>query len=248
MTRDDAKKILHLYEPELARENAADFQEALHVASEDPVLRDWLRRELATDQAISSRLSEAPIPPNLRAKILANPPRRALSWMPFLAMAAVLVLVVSIGAVVIRSPSRPALASWQTNALSTLSEIVSGRKPLDRQEPDSAALVKWLASNGNPTPDGLPPGLAGKEALGCKALLVDGRRVSIICFHVTPTEAAHLVTTDTGGLQSPPPEKAPLFVKSGEWETASWSADGHSYMLAMQGSEQALRALLPQKA
>ncbi len=246
MNSKEARRILHAYRPGQEESCGADFDEALLTASEDPELAGWLDREIASDAEIRTKLEGVPVPADLRQRIVApaslSPPPRG--WRRHvLATAAAAVLLAAIGAAVLQT-RRPALAPWQADSLATLSAVLSGAAPLDVQSPDSAELRRWLKEKDAPDPAALPASLDTASTVGCKRITVEGRPVSIICFHASATQLAHLVTVDERALPNPPPERKPRYVKKGEWSTASWSAGGQSFMLAMKAPEPELRALL----
>jgi hypothetical protein len=74
-----------------------------------------------------------------------------------------------------------------------------------------------------------------------------GKTVSIMCFRMQDGQLVHLIVSDISHLNRLPPPQ-PKFVRQNEWMTASWTENGRVCMLALRGSERALRELLPKTA
>ncbi len=170
-------------------------------------------------------------------------------WRTVPALAAALAILLGAIGVVIwnrQQPpqSGPALAEWQTGSLTELNQVLSGTKKLDVESASSADLRRWLEQAHAPNPAALPESLTRANSVGCKTVVFGNQKVSIICFHASPTQLAHLVTVEERTLSNPPPEHRPQFVRQGDWVTASWSDQGQSFMLAMKASEEELRRLL----
>ncbi len=251
MNRDEAKRSLRAFRPTEPDHQDPAFTEALDLVREDPELARWLEDEVAFDQELSGHLADAPIPADLRDRILSrkpaaeSAPTTRSSFRHSLALfAACVAVILGIAAFWNHTHRPPTLDEWQTGSLAALSQILQGHGKLDQESPDSQSLRQWLTDAHSPVPQSLPRSLDHADSVGCKKLVFGNQQVSIICFHATPTQLAHLVTVDARALSHAPPEHAPQFVRNGDWVTASWSDRGQAFMLAMKGGEEELRRLL----
>ncbi len=259
MNREEAKKILRAYRPSEQNQLNPHFAEALKLAGEDSELGDWLEQETGWDKAIAAKLGALTPPADLRGRILSDPEHRGAQINLYLeseaqlrvrfhywiaGIAAVIALCAGI-AFYMHAENRGPLAPWQSSSLTELDAMLAGEHKFDVESSNSTELRNWLREIHAPNPVDLPALLQQAATLGCKAAILGNKRVSIICFHTSPTKIAHLVTVDQHDLTSPPPEHQPQFVQKGEWTTASWSDRGQSFMLAIKGgSESDLRTLL----
>jgi len=262
MNIEEAKAILRAHSPGRAGAEDPEIVQALEAVSEDRELARWWAEESALDSKITANLAGEPLPADLRERILsgkASLKERAPSapwWRGFGAMAAALAILVASAALWLHETHQknpPTLAAWQSDSLETLNRVLSSADKLDTLSPDSSVLRTWLANKQDPSPAALPASLVQLKSLGCKTVTIGDRKVSIICFHTSATQLAHLVTVDAHGLEPRPPDRQPEFIRKGDWVTASWSASGQSFMLAMKGAdakatEEELRGLLPPTA
>ncbi len=103
---------------------------------------------------------------------------------------------------------------------------------LDRKHKEHKELLKILKEKGLPCPSCLPPGLKGSEGIGCRELIIDGKRGSIVCFDENNNGTVHLVifrSEDVAG--NLPGRDKPEFSKQGQWVTARWQHKGHAFLL-----------------
>jgi hypothetical protein len=133
---------------------------------------------------------------------------------------------------------------WQGQALTALSQLVSGQATFDAKSPRVTDLQQWLRANGSPIADVLPASLQRLASLGCKTISWNGHPISIICFHGPGGELVHLAMTGRAGLENPPPEGHPVYGDMDGWRTASWSQGDMAMMLITKAPESQLRALL----
>lgn len=253
MNRDEAKRILAAHRHTPDESNDPEFSEAVESARTDPELGEWLAREKAFDDILANELLGMEPPADLKERILSgerlpSPPSRQHHWLlASLSLAAVIAMAAYVDLVPKNRSREKQLAEWQTAALDELGNLVGGKDPFDHVSASPAELQKWLASASAPSPEELPGALEKAASLGCKTIYINHIPVSIICFHATPKQLAHLVTAPEKSLTNPPPENGPAYTQKGEWMTASWSEHGQSFMLVMRGaSKEELRDLLTQ--
>jgi hypothetical protein len=103
---------------------------------------------------------------------------------------------------------------------------------LDMQREDHRELVNHLKSRKLPCPSCLPPGLAKVKGIGCRELIIDGKRGSLVCYDERENGVVHLVIfrrEDVCG-EVPARERA-NFSQHGNWAAARWRDDKHVFIL-----------------
>jgi hypothetical protein len=103
---------------------------------------------------------------------------------------------------------------------------------LDMQREDHRELVNHLKSRKLPCPSCLPPGLAKVKGIGCRELIIDGKRGSLVCYDERENGVVHLVIfrrEDVCG-EVPARERA-NFSQNGNWAAARWGDDKHVFIL-----------------
>lgn len=103
---------------------------------------------------------------------------------------------------------------------------------LDQRGPHQV-LVQHLRDRNLPTPDKLPRGLEKLSGLGCRELVIDGKRGSLVCFKLKNGGVVHMVIflrADVSGEL--PPNGNPAFSQDGKWATARWE-NGDKVFLVM---------------
>ena len=103
---------------------------------------------------------------------------------------------------------------------------------LDQRGPHQV-LVQHLRDHKLPTPDELPRGLEKLSGLGCRELVMDGKRGSLVCFKLKNGGVVHVVIflrADVSGEL--PPKGHPEFSQDGKWATARWE-NGDKVFLVM---------------
>ena len=104
---------------------------------------------------------------------------------------------------------------------------------LDEKREDHRLLIQHLKERGLPCPGGLPAGLRNVKGIGCRELVIDGKRGSLVCFDEREIGVVHLVifrrADVSGGF---PPKDRPEFAQNKNWATARWQ-DGGNVFLAL---------------
>jgi hypothetical protein len=103
---------------------------------------------------------------------------------------------------------------------------------LDEKVADHRVLIKHLEHRALPCPKTLPPGLRNVAGIGCRELVIDGKRGSLVCFDERENGVVHLVIfrrEDVCG--SLPSCLHPEIVKKGSWATARWADDANVFLL-----------------
>lgn len=103
---------------------------------------------------------------------------------------------------------------------------------LDEVQGGMPHLISHLRSKGLPCGGGyLPPGLEGVSSIGCRELVIDGKRGSLICFD-TENGTVHLVIFRRSDVADDLPEMShPVIEQSGDWAKACWRKEKYAFSL-----------------
>jgi hypothetical protein len=103
---------------------------------------------------------------------------------------------------------------------------------LDEKRDEHRELLQHLASRKLPCPGCLPPGLVGVKSIGCRELVIDGKRGSLICFDERENGVVHLVIFRREDVSGDLPcSKQPSFAQKGHWAAARWCDDKNVFIL-----------------
>jgi hypothetical protein len=103
---------------------------------------------------------------------------------------------------------------------------------LDVKRNDQRVLMEHLKTHQLPCPGCLPPGLAKLKSIGCRELIIDGKRGSLLCFNESKNGTIHLVIFQRSDVSGELPcGKHPSFVQSESWASARWEDDKHVFIL-----------------
>ncbi len=247
MNNQEARFILQAYRP--GGQDAADpqFKEALEQAQRDPELGNWLEEERALDTAISARVKAIAIPADLKASILAGNkiirPKTPWHKSPALAaMVCAVLLLIAAGYWVMAANSFDRYRQDMTVFLGTSSRLDLETSNLDE-------IKGFLATHHSHKDLALPVGLEKLSINGCKLIDWHGKPVTMMSFHSTTNNLpgeVFLLVIDQADLRKPPPLGFPIFSQNGNWATASWSDERHSFILAGTVKPEILEAYAPQ--
>lgn len=103
---------------------------------------------------------------------------------------------------------------------------------LDMKREDHRELVKHLKSRKLPCPKRLPPGLAKVKGIGCRELIIDGKRGSLVCYDERENGVVHLVIFRREDVYGEIPDRDRAnFSQHGSWAAARWGDDQHVFIL-----------------
>jgi hypothetical protein len=247
MDNREAKFILSVYRPEGQDASDPRFAEALEQARRDPILERWFSESIAFDRAITERLRAIEVPPDLRENILAGVRVSRRLGSPFIkwAIAAALISMAILGPLIWHEPRKPSgLAGWQSQALDVVSSLVRKESSFDAQSHNADELLAWLRANHAPAARTLPQNLNKLASVGCKTFSWNGRPVSVICFMRPDGGLIHLVTMRTSAESDRELKRQSKIMQQDHWATATWREGEMTYMLALEGSRDQLRAYL----
>ncbi len=104
---------------------------------------------------------------------------------------------------------------------------------LEQQHADHQVLVQHLRNRELPCPGELPRGLERVTGLGCRELVIDGKRGSLVCLRLAENGLVHVVIFRRADVSGElPPKGRPAFSQDGKWASARWE-DGDKVFLVM---------------
>jgi hypothetical protein len=250
MDKQEAKLILQSYRFNSQDANDPAFAEALAMAQNDPELRAWFELERASDEAVSTKLRQTPVPPDLRKAILSglrNEPkivRPTFKWWksPALAWAAAITIIFATTFLIQTRPQgtgQAALANYRLTMRENL-EMLSG---FDFPETQPVKIKDWLEGQELLRDATIPTTLTDKKSMGCKLFPYNGSRSALICFQLPNMEMVHLFMIEKSALGKTDLTQSPTFAKCGDWDTCSWEKDGNLYLLLGKVGNNTLKML-----
>ncbi|MCU0749527.1 MAG: hypothetical protein MUF13_08280 [Akkermansiaceae bacterium] len=222
---------------------------------------DFPQAEDREDSALIGALASIHPPAGLRDEILTAMDRTALAaespapfWkrfaLPFAAAAGITLAILltrgQTGNDLVSNPSEDAeitsgpVATPTINGRLSVDVVQAGflrtfESPLfslDENREDHQALLKHLRSRKLPCPGCLPPGLANVKGIGCRELIIDGKRGSLVCFDERENGIVHLVIFRRCDVSGKLPNRdRPEFSQQGHWAAARWEDDRNVFIL-----------------
>jgi hypothetical protein len=252
MTDNQAKEILKLYRPGSADAEDASFGEALALCERNPELKNWFAEHCALYSALRAKFKQIPVPEGLREQIVSE---RKVHAVPLWQKAVLLVGAVAVVGLVLSripwpQPPEPhdfayyrAYMVGQADRQYTMDQLTNN---LDQ-------IRLFLTQKGAVTNYVLPDNLQKKALVaGCVETTFQGKAVSMICFQTRPMRPTDsdlwLIVTENSTTTENPSTTTPKIDKTMKGikgiTTASWMADGKTYVLAVKGDEQLLGTFL----
>jgi len=115
---------------------------------------------------------------------------------------------------------------------------------LDEHQEDYKVLGKHLRGKLLPCPGALPPGLQKVKSIGCRELVIDGKRGSLVCFDEAENGVVHLVIFfKKDVLDEIPSLDGVQFEQSGNWAIARWGDAEKVFMLMGNTEKEKLASL-----
>ncbi|MGV3756039.1 MAG: hypothetical protein ACO1QS_11705 [Verrucomicrobiota bacterium] len=240
MKTEEVKFFLNAARPNGADQADPTIAEAMELAQRDAALQKWFEEQRAFDKAVASKLRQTPVPKDLRSSILAGVRinRPAVWWQQsrWLAVAAALVLAAIVGAVQFKTLERQSRTASLAEDL--IRQGADGRH-VEVMLSDLTAIKDWLKSQQAPAEFSFPQGLAKASAQGCRVLQWQGRKVTLVCFHLPQGEHLDLFVMDAS-----PNADSSLTTTTGKGiATATWTRGRHTYVLAGKVDAATLRNL-----
>ena len=231
MTPEEAKFILEARRPDGSDDAEPQMAEALAVAKNHPEIRQWLAEQGEFDMLIAGKLSGVSAPARFRERIVAGRRvGRSRSWWStrrVLPLAAAIALLLSIGAVWLRSPEGNTVAAFGAHAEKFIHEKWDHK--FDLPESDLGRIGEWVSKQDGPAPVDVPSRVAGSKMYGCKLYEWNGHKATLVCFSASDGGTIHLVVTRREGVSNPP-GASPVHFSHGEFNMAAWSRGDRVYV------------------
>lgn len=236
MNREEAQFILGAYRANSEDAHDPQFQEALALVRQDPVLARWFGEQQALDRAFAAKLRSRAIPSDLKARLLlarttavCTPSWRRPAWLA--AAACFALLLAGAGWQLRRAATAEADARFASfhGAMAATFDMVM-LKSRDRMNFDAEQTKRWIAEHGGDNGYVIPPKLAAQGIATCKVVEWQGRHVTLLCFDLAGKHAS-LFVVDAKDLLGSSFGSAPTLVASGDTTSATWSRDGRIYHL-----------------
>ena len=239
MESNNAKYILRSIRPNGKDDADPQFREALETATTDETLGAWLVNEHAASRALSEKLSEIPVPHDLRAKILAgarcSSPTRRSRTPQWLAIAAL--VIISTASIFLWS-NQPTWSGPKTFAAFQvdMSSYLESFFLLDLQTDNLDEVRDWLASKHGFTDYEIPAALAAHPSVGCEIIDWHDAKIALICFDVNG-ELVHLFVSPDNSFPGAGETTVPNVKMAGKWACADWHENEKNYLVLTQGTE-----------
>lgn len=254
MTDQQAKDILLLYRPNSPDANDAEFTDALARVSQSPELKSWFENHCAVQETIRAKFRQITVPDGFKEQIISEyKARQASRQMRRRVMLAAAAMLLALGVIAaLQLHQRARIANEESLAVyrSRMVRSVLLAYSMDLETNDLAQVRSYLSQHQALADWVLTPTLERTATTGCGVLKWQGRPVSMICFRTGKSLAPgqksdmYLFVIDSNDLRERPGANIPEIAQVLELMTASWNAEGKTYVLAVEGDETLLRKFL----
>jgi hypothetical protein len=265
MNREEARFILQSCRPGDQDAGDPQFAEALALAKSDLELAAWFAEQQKFDARVRHSIQSLPVPPDLKAKILAgqNPPRQKIIersapvwWQNLFSFRSPISWATATAAICLLLGTA---VFWKSSVGSTrfadysaqmVFAAVNDKNHVDIDNSDMKQVVVWLGDHHGENNFVLPVALNGDSGLmGCRVLDWHGQKISMLCYGLKNSGHVDLFVADAKIFTDAPPADQPEFASRSGMPTASWSHDGQVYLLVGHNSGTDLeKVLLPKTA
>jgi len=115
---------------------------------------------------------------------------------------------------------------------------------LDTGRASHREIMRQLEEKGLPCPTCLPPGLRDIEGLGCREIIINGRRGAIVCYERDDKGLVHLVIFRVEDIEDPLPYRRDAVVaQDGDWSVAAWRNRDNAFVLLGNTPVEAMASL-----
>ncbi len=218
---------------------------------------DFPQAEDSTDAAWIGALASIQAPVGLRDEVLAamhrsvgNPRASRVSRFRRFAMPVAAAAGIALALLVTRQErhgnpvaqiNRIPVEAVQAGFLKTFE---SPKFALEQENPHSTQLINHLRAEKLPCPGWLPPGLENVPGLGCRELIIDGKRGSLLCFNRGADGLVHLIIFMREDLKGNFRSSThPEFARNGDWSSACWERGGKVFVLMGKAPEEEISGL-----
>ena len=243
MNRERAKEILLLYRPGPVGDGNPELTEALTLLEHDEELWCWFEAQRAAQAEIRRQFKKILPPAGLKEQIISERPwhTRPVTARHLLAIAAVVIVLFATGLWWSGLEPREdrSFAGYRNRMVSTAQRTYEMQLETD----NLASIRAFLSGRGAPGDFISPAGLSQATGAGCLTLSWRGAKVSMICFKtgrpLPPAQASDLwlFVIDHASVPDAPETETPQIATVNQVTTASWTRQGKTYVLAVEGNE-----------
>lgn len=249
MTDSQAKEILKLYRPGTADTEDPSFAEALALCERNPALKDWFAEHCTLYSALRAKFKQIQVPEGLREQIISE---RKVHTVPLWQKAVLLAGTVAVVGLLLwrlpwPHPREPHDFAYYRNYMVGWADR---QYTMDQLTNNLDQIRLFLTQRGAVTNYMVPANLQ-KYALvaGCVDTAFQEKHVTMICFQTKPMRPTDsdlwLIVANSSTTTDNPTSTIPKIDKTRNGITsASWTADGKTYVLAVKGDEQLLAKYL----
>jgi hypothetical protein len=115
---------------------------------------------------------------------------------------------------------------------------------LDTGRASHREIIRQLEEKGLPCPTCLPPGLRNIEGIGCREIIIDGHRGTLVCYERGEDGIVHLVIFRVEEIADPLPYRRNAVVaQHGDWSAAAWRNNENAFVLLGHTAPEILASL-----
>jgi hypothetical protein len=246
VTREEARRILMLYRPDVPETSDLALTEALALAKRDPELMIWLEKHLAWQRSLGRKLRSLPVPEELLPQILAARQTIQIArWKRpsvLLSAAALFLLLGLIAKLVMFNPAPNHFQNFQSRMVSSVLREYS----MDIVTNQLEAVRQFMAHHEAPATFEIPAPLTNLNLTGGGLLRWRNHPVSMICYDRGTNQMVFLFVMNR---QAPldPPSRAPRIRTVNKLTTASWTRGEWVYLMAAEPSPEFPKKYLPSR-
>jgi hypothetical protein len=251
MNAAEAKEILVLYRPGTADASDPAFAEALRLCEQDPELKRWFQEHCAVHATLRDRFRQITVPEGLKQQILAERKVHTTFSRRSVVLAVVVAVAVLTGLLPLLLRTREDI-TFSGGFRKHVTRVALSLYKMDLETNDLTQIRAFFADHSADTGYVIPAALEkNARPAGCLAAQTwQGKPLSMICFHsgkpLPPDVQADvfLFVISDANVLNPPRTAVPTVKKINRATTASWSQDGRTYVLVVDGDEESLRKYL----
>ncbi len=250
MNRERAKQILLLHRPGVVGDGDPESAEALSLLACDEELRRWFDAQCAAQDAIRRGFRSLSPPAALKEQIISERPwhTRPVRARHLVATAVAALTLFILGLWL--SGWGPGEDQGFTTYRKRMVSTALREYGMHLETNNLASIRAFLTAQGAPGDFISPAGLSQATGTGCLTVPWQGSRVAMICFKtgrpLAPGQSSDLwlFVVDHAVVPDAPRTESPLMATVNTVRTASWTRQGRTYVLAVEGDEAWLKRFL----